>query len=407
MDNPTPLAPDPVADLAIDTRLVRGGTRRSANRETCEALYLTSGFVYPDAETAAAAFAQPPDGGAEEGWVYSRFGNPTTAMLEDRLALLEGAPAARAAATGMAAVFAALMSSLKAGDRLVASRALFGSCHHVVTRILPRFGVETILVDPGDLDQWAAALAGGAACVLFETPSNPMLDLVDIAAVAELAHRAGARVIVDNVFATAIEQRPLALGADVVVYSATKHIDGQGRCLGGAVLGDERFVVDQLQPFLRHTGPSISPFNAWIFLKGMETLGLRMERHARSAGRIATFLADHPKVVDVRHPGLDSHPQRAIARRQMRRGGGMLAVTLAGGRPAAFRFANALRLADISPNLGDAKTLLAHPATTTHANVPPDERARLGIADGSLRISVGLEDADDLLADMERALALA
>ena len=379
---------------------MRGGTRRSPNRETCEALYLTSGFVYPDAETAAAAFAGP-----EEGWIYTRFGNPTTAMLEDRLALLEGAPAARATATGMAAVFAALMSSVKAGDRLVASRALFGSCHYVVTRILPRFGVETVLVDPGDLDQWRDALKGGAACVLFETPSNPMLDLVDIAAVADLAHQAGARVIVDNVFATAIEQRPLTLGADVVVYSATKHIDGQGRCLGGAVLGGERFVVDDLQPFLRHTGPSISPFNAWIFLKGMETLGLRMERHARSAGRIATFLADHPKVLDVRHPSLDSHPQRAIARRQMRRGGGMLAVTLAGGRPAAFRFANALRLADISPNLGDAKTLIAHPATTTHANVAPEERARLGIADGSLRISIGLEDPDDLLADMERALA--
>ncbi|BBK30777.1 O-succinylhomoserine sulfhydrylase [Stella humosa] len=393
---------DPVADLAIDTRLVRGATRRSGNRETSEALYFTSGFVYPDAETAEAAFAGP-----EDGWIYTRFGNPTTAMLEDRLALLENAPAARATATGMAAVFAALMASVKAGDRVVASRALFGSCHYVVTRILPRFGVTTTLVDPGDLDQWRSALRGGAAAILFETPSNPMLDLVDIAAVAELGHAAGARVIVDNVFATATEQRPLSLGADLVVYSATKHLDGQGRAMGGAVLGDERFVIDELQPFLRHTGPTISPFNSWVILKGMETLGLRMERHARSAGRIAAFLADHPKVQAVRYPGLDSHPQRAIARRQMRRGGAMLAVTLAGGKPAAFRFANALRLADISPNLGDAKTLVAHPATTTHANVAADERARLGIADGSLRLSVGLEDADDLLADMERALAVA
>jgi O-succinylhomoserine sulfhydrylase len=394
--------PDPVADLAIDTRLVRGGTRRSHNRETSEAIFLTSGFVYPDAETAEAAFAGP-----EGGWIYTRFGNPTTAMLEERLALMEGAPAVRATATGMAAVFAALMASVKAGDRVVASRALFGSCHYVVSRILPRFGVETVLVDPGDLDQWRDALKPGAAAVLFETPSNPMIDLVDIAAVADLAHAAGARVIVDNVFATAIEQRPLMHGADVVVYSATKHIDGQGRCLGGAVLGGERFVVDDLQPFLRHTGPTISPFNAWVFLKGLETLGLRMERHARSAGRIAGFLAEHPKVLDVRYPRLDSHPQRAIARRQMRRGGGMLAVTLAGGKPSAFRFANALRLADISPNLGDAKTLIAHPATTTHANVAPEERARLGIADGTLRLSVGLEDPDDLLADMERALAVA
>lgn len=390
------------ADLAIDTRLVRGGLRRSHNRETSEALYLTSGFVYPDAETAEAAFSGP-----EEGWIYTRFGNPTTAMLEERLALMEGAPAVRTAATGMAAVFAALMASVRAGDRVVASRALFGSCHYVVSRILPRFGVESVLVDPGDLDQWRDALKPGAAAVLFETPSNPMIDLVDIAAVAELAHGAGARVIVDNVFATAIEQRPLMHGADVVVYSATKHIDGQGRCLGGAILGDARFVVEDLQPFLRHTGPTISPFNAWVFLKGLETLGLRMERHARSAGRIAGFLAQHPKVRDVRYPRLESHPQHAIARRQMRRGGGMLAVTLAGGKPAAFRFANALRLADISPNLGDAKTLIAHPATTTHANVAPEERVRLGIADGTLRLSVGLEDVDDLLADIEQALAAA
>ncbi|MCC7272745.1 MAG: O-succinylhomoserine sulfhydrylase [Alphaproteobacteria bacterium] len=397
----TPLPPiTAIRDMRIDTRLVRGGTRRSPNRETCEALYLTSGFVYPDAESAEAAFAGP-----EEGWIYTRFGNPTVAMLEDRLRQLEEAPAARTTATGMAAVFAALMASVKSGDRVVASRALFGSCHYVVTRILPRFGVETRLVDPGDLDQWRDALRHGAACVLFETPSNPMLDLVDVRAVADLAHAAGARVIVDNVFATPIEQRPLKLGADVVVYSATKHIDGQGRCLGGAVLADERFVIDALQPFLRHTGPTLSPFNAWVLLKGLETLGLRMERHARSAGRIAAFLADHPKIASVRYPGLDSHPQRALARRQMRRGGGMLAIEVAGGKRGAFRFANGLRLADISPNLGDAKTLLAHPATTTHANVDAAERKRLGIADGSLRLSIGLEDADDLLADMEQALA--
>jgi O-succinylhomoserine sulfhydrylase len=395
--------PDPVADLAIDTRLVRGGTRRSHNRETSEAIFLTSGFVYPDAETAEAAFAGP-----EEGWIYTRFGNPTTAMLEERLALMEGAPAVRATgdrhgggvrrpdggrsrrATGW------WRPARCSGPATTSSRA---SCHASGSRRC--WSTRATSTSGG------TALKPGAAAVLFETPSNPMIDLVDIAAVADLAHAAGARVIVDNVFATAIEQRPLMHGADVVVYSATKHIDGQGRCLGGAVLGGERFVVDDLQPFLRHTGPTISPFNAWVFLKGLETLGLRMERHARSAGRIAGFLAEHPKVLDVRYPRLDSHPQRAIARRQMRRGGGMLAVTLAGGKPSAFRFANALRLADISPNLGDAKTLIAHPATTTHANVAPEERARLGIADGTLRLSVGLEDPDDLLADMERALAVA
>ncbi|MGE0714776.1 MAG: O-succinylhomoserine sulfhydrylase [Alphaproteobacteria bacterium] len=386
--------------MRIDTRLVRGGLRRSANCETSEPIYLTSGYVFPDSETAETAFAGP-----EVGWLYTRFGNPTTAILEDRLRLLEEAPAARTMATGMAAIFAALMAIVKAGDRVVASRAMFNSCLYVVTKILPRFGVQPLLVDGGDLDQWRDALRDGAAAVIFETPSNPMLDLVDIRAVAALAHEAGARVIVDNVFATPIEQRPLTLGADIVVYSTTKHIDGQGRCLGGAVLGDERFVVDQLQPFIRHTGPTLSPFNAWVLLKGIETLGLRMERHARSAGRLADFLADHPKIARVRYPGRADHPQHALARRQMRRGGSMLAVDVAGGKAAAYRFANALRLADISANLGDAKTLIAHPATTTHVNVEAAERAHLGIGPGTLRISVGLEDTDDLLADMEQALA--
>ena len=391
---------DALAGTRTDTRLVRGGTARSSNRETSEALYLTSGFVYPDAESAAATFA-----GEDQAWIYSRYGNPTVGMLEDRLRLLEGAPAARTMATGMAAVFAALMASTKAGDRVVASRALFGSCHFVVTKILPRYGIQPVLVDGSDLEDWRRALAGGAACVLFETPSNPMLDMVDIAAVADMAHAVGARVIVDNVFATAIEQRPLVLGADLVVYSATKHIDGQGRCLGGAVLGDEKFIVDELEPFLRHTGPSLSPFNAWVLLKGLETLGLRVERHARSAAKVARFLSEHPKIERVRYPGFASHPQHDIARRQMRLGGSMIAIDVGGGKAGAFRFVNALRFCDISPNLGDAKTLATHPATTTHAKIDDDERRRLGIGEGTLRMSIGLEDPDDLIADMERSLA--
>lgn len=381
------------------TLLVRGGTERSNFRETSEALFLTSGFVYESAEQAEATFA-----GTEQHWVYSRFGNPTVAMLERRLAALEGAEACRMTATGMAAVNAALLAHLKAGDRVVASRALFGSCHWIVSTLLPRFGVETVFVEGRDLDAWRSALSSPTALVLLETPSNPMLDLVDLPAVAELAHAAGALVVVDNVFATPLLQRPLELGADVVVYSCTKHLDGQGRVLGGAVLGRTRWVEDILQPFLRNTGPALSPFNAWVILKGMETLALRVGAMNTSAARIAAFLEARREVLAVRYPFAPSHPQYALAQRLMTGGGTLVTFELAGGKEAAFRFCDALKLVDISNNLGDAKSLITHPATTTHYRIGADERARLGIGDGVLRLSVGLEDPADLEDDLARGL---
>lgn len=386
--------------LRPQTRLVRGGQRRSGFDETSEALYLTSGFVYETAELAERAFKNEID-----RFVYSRFSNPTVAMFEERLRQLEGAEACRATATGMAAVHAALMCQLKAGDRVVASRALFGSCQYIVADLLPRFGVETAFVDGDDLDGWRAALTPGARAVFLETPANPTLALIDIAAVSELAHAAGACVIVDNVFATPLLQKPLELGADVVVYSATKHIDGQGRCLGGAVLGRKAFVEDTLGPFLRHTGPSLSPFNAWVLLKGLETLALRVDRHCANAARLAEFLEAKPGVARVHYPHLASHPQAELARRQMSAGGSLVALELAGGKPAAFAFLNALRLFDISNNLGDAKSLATHPATTTHQRLSAEARAAMGITDGMVRLSVGLEDVEDLLADLQRALA--
>ncbi|MBM3556473.1 MAG: O-succinylhomoserine sulfhydrylase, partial [Alphaproteobacteria bacterium] len=319
-------------------------------------------------------------------------------------ALLEGAEAARATASGMAAVTAALMASLAAGKRLVASRALFGSCRYVVETLLPRFGVETVLVDGEDLGQWREALKRKSAAVFLETPANPGLQLVDIGAVSRLAHAAGARVIVDNAFASPLLQRPLALGADVVVYSATKHIDGQGRCLGGAVLGDAKFIDGDLAMFLRHTGPSMSPFNAWVLAKALETLELRMARHIQNTDKVIAFLAGRRGIADLRYPFLASHPQADLARRQMTAGGNMIAFSLPKGQAQAFRFLNALKLIDISNNLGDAKSLATHPATTTHRTVPAAERARLGIGPGLLRLSVGLEDADDLIDDLAQAL---
>ena len=382
-----------------ETRLVRGGLDRSAHGETSEALYLTSGYVYDDAQSAEARFK------GAEGFIYSRYGNPTVAMFERRLALLEGAEACFATASGMAAVFAGLMCQLKAGDRVVAARVMFGSCHVVITEILPRFGVRATLVDGRDLEAWRAALKDGARAVFLESPANPTTELVDIAAVVALAHEKGARVVVDNVFATALWQRPVALGADVVVYSATKHIDGQGRCLGGAVLASEAFVKDELIPFCRHTGPSLSPFNAWVMLKGLETLPLRLARHAESSARVALFLEGHRAVGRVLYPGLPSHPQHDLARRQMSGFGSVVAFDLPGGKAAAFRFLDALGLIDISNNLGDAKSLITHPATTTHQRLKPEERAALGIGDGLVRLSVGLEDADDLIEDLDQALA--
>ena len=383
-----------------DTKLVRGGLSRSAFQETSEALYMTSGYVYDSAEEAAAAFA-----GEADRFVYSRYGNPTVAMFQDRLAALEGAEACLATGTGMAGVFAALACQLDSGDRVVASRALFGACYAILNDILPRWGVTTEFVDGADLDQWRRALATPAKIVFFESPSNPMLDLVDIPAVAELAHAAGAKVIIDNVFATPIAQKPLELGADIVIYSATKHIDGQGRVLGGAVLADEDFIRERMLKFYRQTGPTISPFNAWVLMKSLETIALRVERQAQNAAAIAGWLEGRAGVVKMRYPGLESHPQHALAQRQMSNGGTLLAFTVEGGRQAAFRALNALRLIDISNNLGDSKTLACHPASTTHSSVGAAERADMGIDEGSIRISVGLEDVEDLKADLDAALS--
>ena len=325
-------------------------------------------------------------------------------MFEERLRLLEGAEACRATASGMAAVFAALLCRLRAGQRVVSSRALFGSCHYIVADLLPRWGIETVLIDGRDLAAWEQALAGGAALAFCESPSNPTMEIIDIVEVARLTHRASGILVVDNVFATPLLQKPLALGADVVVYSATKHIDGQGRCLGGAILASEKFVKDDLGSFYRHTGPSLSPFNAWLLLKGLETLELRVDRQCRTAAAIASYLENHPKVERVIYPGLPSHPQYELACRQMKLGGSIVSFDVAGGKEACFRFLDALSLVDISNNLGDAKSLVTHPATTTHSRLKPEERQELGITDGLVRFSAGLESEADLLADIERAL---
>jgi O-succinylhomoserine sulfhydrylase len=389
----------PPRPLRPATLLVRGGTMRSSMDETSETLFLTSGFVYDSAEQAEATFT-----GAATHYQYSRFGNPTVQMLEQRLALLEGAEACRMTATGMAAVHAAMLSHLKAGDRVVASRALFGSCHWIVSTLLPRYGITGEFVDGSDLAQWEKALSTPAALVLLETPSNPMLELVDLPAVAELAHKAGAIVVVDNVFATPLLQKPLTLGADVVVYSCTKHMDGQGRVLGGAGLGSKKWVDEVLQPFIRNTGPSISPFNAWVILKGLETLSLRVNAMCRSAAAIADFLAERPEVARALYPFRIDHPQQALARRQMSGGGTLVTFELRGGKEAAFRFCDALQVIDVSNNLGDAKSMVTHPATTTHMRIGAEERAKLGITDGTIRLSVGLEDVADLIDDLAEAL---
>jgi len=395
----------PTADAGFDdyqeaTLLTRGGLNRSGFDETSEAMYLTSGYVYSAAEEAEAAFA-----GDVDRFIYSRYGNPTVSVFEERLRLLEGAEACMATASGMAAVYASLTSLLAAGDRVVASRALFGSCHVILTEILPRYGVHTELIDGTDLQAWEAALAAGAKAVFLETPSNPGLEILDLRAIADMAHDVGAIVIIDNVFATPVLQKPLELGADVVVYSATKHIDGQGRTLGGAVLGSKDYVAEYLMPFLRHTGPSLSPFNAWVLAKGMETLRLRVDAQTRSAHELAERLVDHPALAAVRYPHLPSHPQFDLAKRQMSAGGTVFTIDLAGGKASAFEFLNALSLFDISNNLGDSKSLVTHPATTTHRRLAPEARAAVGIGDGMVRLSVGLEDVNDLYRDLDRALA--
>ncbi|MEW5727036.1 MAG: O-succinylhomoserine sulfhydrylase [Pseudomonadota bacterium] len=395
----------PDKPLRPRTRLVRAGTARSGFCETSEALFMTSGYVYGSAQEAEESFD-----GTRDRMVYSRFKNPTVAMFEERLAAIEGAPegievACRATSSGMAAVHAALLCQLRAGDRVVAARALFGSCQWIVADLLPRYGVEAVFVDGTDLDQWRQALDRPTAAVFLETPSNPTLEIIDLAAVCELAHAAGARVVVDNVFATPLLQSPLALGADVVVYSATKHIDGQGRCLGGAILASPGFCADVLGPYLRHTGPALSPFNAWLLLKGLETLDLRVRQQCDSALAVARFLETRPEVARVLYPGLESHPQHALAKRQMAGAGTIVAFEMAGGKAAAFALQDRLEVIDISNNLGDSKSLITHPWTTTHQRVPPADKQAMGIGEGLLRLSVGLEDPLDLIEDLERALA--
>ncbi len=395
-----PQSQDAPDSWSPETQLVHGGTLRSSFGETSEALFLTQSYVYASAEQAEERFKSE-----SGGYIYSRYANPTVAMFEERMRLLEGAQAARATATGMAAVTSALLCFLKAGDHVVAGRALFGSCRYIVDELCPRFGISSTIVDGRDTDAWAKAVRPNTKAFFFETPANPTLDLVDIAAVSEIAHAAGAVVVVDNVFATPILQKPLQLGADIVVYSATKHIDGQGRCLGGIVLGSAAYVKDHLHNFLKHTGPSLSPFNAWVMLKGLETLPVRVRAQCESAARVADHLAGQPGIRRVLYCGRSDYPQAALATRQMSGFGQVLVFELAGGKEAAFRFVNALRLIKISNNLGDAKSLVTHPATTTHQRLGPQVRAELGISDGMLRLSVGLESYVDIAADIDRALA--
>ncbi|SES17156.1 O-succinylhomoserine sulfhydrylase [Pedococcus cremeus] len=390
---------DDPRELRPDTLAVRGGLLRSGFDETAEALYLTSGFVYDSAEQAEAAFKDEVD-----KFIYSRYGNPTVAMFEERLRLLEGAEACFATASGMSAVFVALSALLGQGDRVVASRGLFGSCFVILDEILPRWGVETVFVDGPDLDQWRDALSQPTTAVFFETPSNPMQELVDMRAVSDLAHAAGAQVVVDNVFGTPVFSRPLDFGADVVVYSATKHIDGQGRTLGGAVLGRREFVDGPVKNLMRHTGPAMSPFNAWVLVKGLETMSLRVRHQAASALILARALEEHPKVRRVVYPWLESHPQHELAKAQMTGGGTVVTFEIEGGKAEAFAVMNALRVVDISNNLGDAKSMVTHPATTTHRRLSPEARAAVGITDGTIRISVGLEDPADLVEDLTTAL---
>ncbi len=390
---------DAPKDRRPATEMIHGGTMRSGFGETSEAIFLTQGFVYDSAEAAEARFK-----GDEPGFVYSRYANPTVAMFEERMCALEGAEAGRATASGMAAVTASLLCDVKAGDHVVASRALFGSCDYVIADFLPRLGVNSTLVDGTDLDAWRSAVRPQTRAFFLESPSNPNLELIDIAAVADIARAADARLVVDNVFATPLYQKPLELGAHTVVYSATKHIDGQGRCLGGVVLSNAEWVEDKLAPYIKHIGPSMSPFNAWVLLKSLETLEIRVARQAETAAVLADRIGDHPAIARVYYPGRADHPQAGLARRQMHSGGTMIAFEITGGKDAAFRFANALEVVLISNNLGDARSLVTHPATTTH-QLSEEERAELGIGDGHMRLSVGLEDVEDLSEDILAALS--
>lgn len=384
------------------TAMVHAGTMRSPFGETSEALYLTQGYVYDTAELAEARFK-----GEVPGFIYSRYANPTVDMFERRMCELEGAEEARATSSGMAAVSAALLCSAKAGDHVISARALFGSCRWVVETLMPRYGIETTLVDGRNLDEWKAAVRPNTKLFFLESPTNPTLEVVDIAAVAEIADAAGARLVVDNVFATPLQQKPLELGAHIVVYSATKHIDGQGRCLGGIVLSDKKWIDEELHDYFRHTGPSLSPFNAWTLLKGLETLPIRVAQQTQSAARIADHLAKHPAVARIIYPGRDDHPQADVVAKQMTGGSTLICFDVKGGKANAFSLINALEIVKISNNLGDAKSLITHPATTTHKNLTDEARESVGILDGTLRLSIGLEDADDLIEDIDRALAKA
>jgi len=385
-------------DWEVETRLVRGGMDRSGYGEISEALFLTQSFSYENAQAADDRFA-----GTSPGFIYQRFGNPTTQMFENRLALLEGADVCKATASGMAAVHVAMQGLLRAGDHVVAGRALFGSCRWILSEWLPRFGVETTVVDAIDLEAWKNAVRPNTKVFLVESPANPLLEITDIQAVADIAHAAGAKLIVDNVFATPIFQKPLTLGADIVVYSATKHIDGQGRVLGGAILGGETLMNESYKDIIRHTGPALSPFNSWILLKGLETLELRVTRQTENAAKLADLIADHPRVKSCVYPGRADHPQAEIIKRQMTGGGTVIAFDL-GSREAAWGFLDKLAIVDISNNLGDAKSMATHPSTTTHRSMSEEERLKIGLTEGWVRISVGLEGIGDLNRDVSRAL---
>ena len=382
-----------------ETRLVHAGTLRSQFNEMSEALFLTQGYKYESAEDCELRFS-----GKIPGYVYSRYSNPTMDMFEQRMAALEGAEAARSTATGMAAVTTALMGLVRQGDHVVAAKALFGSCRWVIEEWLPRFGVPCTLVDGKDLNAWKAAVTKNTKVFFMETPTNPTLEVYDIQAVADIAHNAGAKLVIDNVFATPLYQSPLTLGADVVVYSATKHIDGQGRVLGGVILASEKLIVDNYHQLLRQTGPSLSPFNAWVMLKGLETLAVRVERQTQTAGKVADALAGHAKLTRLIYPGRADHPQADIVKKQMKAGSTLVSFEIKGGKEGAFRFLNGLKLILITNNLGDAKSLITHPTTTTHQRLTPDQRAELGIGDGLVRLSCGLEHADDVIEDLLAAL---
>ncbi len=385
----------------LETKLIREGLNRSQFGETSEPIYMTSSYVYDSPEQAEARFK-----GDEEGFIYSRYGNPTVQMFEDRLASIENADKCFATATGMAAVFASLMCQLEKGDKVVSSRALFGSIYQILTKILPKYGIETVLVNGTDLNEWESAIDDKTKAVFFETPSNPTLEIIDIKNVCSLAKKFGAKVIIDNVFATPILQHPFELGVDIVVYSGTKHIDGQGRALGGAIISDNEFYDKLLKPFMRHTGASMSPFNAWIMLKGLETLKLRVEAQSDNALKIANYYNDNPNIVNVIYPSESMHPQFELIKKQMEKGGTILTMVVKGGKEEVFKIFNELDLIDISNNLGDTKSIITHPATTTHYSLGEEGRKEAGIPDGMIRLSVGLENVNDIINDIDNAMKI-